>query len=252
MRGATRAEMERRLREDPPEQGQPFTDVLAQVAKDVVPFGMRADHPRNLAYVPSSGTWPGALADFIASAANLNPIFWRFSPGASEAEALVIDWFKDWIGYPARGRRRAGQRRLGRQPDGAGVRARVAGRRDVWTRRRVRLRPGALVARARRARARLPPRSGARPAGRRALHAAPRRISTPRWTPTSAPAAVPLFVAAAAGIDEHRRRRPAARDRRDLPRRTARGSTSTAPTAGSRRSPSAGSGAARASSSPTR
>ena len=92
--------MERRLREDPPEQGQPFTDVLAQVAKDVVPFGMRADHPRNLAYVPSSGTWPGALADFIASAANLNPIFWRFSPGASEAEALVLDWFKEWIGYP--------------------------------------------------------------------------------------------------------------------------------------------------------
>jgi len=101
MRGATREEMERRLREDPPESGQPFAELLAQVEKDVFPYGLRADHPRNLAYVPSCGTWPGALADFIASAANLNPIFWRMSPGASEAEAVVIDWFKQWIGYPA-------------------------------------------------------------------------------------------------------------------------------------------------------
>jgi aromatic-L-amino-acid/L-tryptophan decarboxylase len=97
---ASRDEMERRLRELPPEQGQAFSEILAQLEEDIIPFGIRFDHPRNFAYIPSSGTWPGALGDFIASAANLNTMFWKTSPGGSEAEALVLDWFKQWIGYP--------------------------------------------------------------------------------------------------------------------------------------------------------
>ena len=36
--------------------------------RDVLPFMSRGDHPRFFAFIPSAGTWPGALGDFIASA----------------------------------------------------------------------------------------------------------------------------------------------------------------------------------------
>jgi aromatic-L-amino-acid/L-tryptophan decarboxylase len=97
---ATRAEMEERLREPPPEAAQPIEAILGQLREDILPFALRMDHPRNFAYIPSSGTWPGVLGDFIASACNLNAIFWKVCAGASQAEVVVLDWFKEWIGYP--------------------------------------------------------------------------------------------------------------------------------------------------------
>src|SRR5436309_10493476 len=98
---ASRAEMERRLREPPPNEGRSFDELLAQLAQDVLPFAIRFDHPRNFSYIPSSGTWPGALGDFIAAACNFNAMFWMTAPGPSEVEVVVIDWFKEWLGYPA-------------------------------------------------------------------------------------------------------------------------------------------------------
>jgi aromatic-L-amino-acid decarboxylase len=97
---ASRAELERRLREPPPADGQPFEELLSRLVEDVLPFAIRFDHPRNFAYIPSSGTWPGALGDFIAAACNFNAMFWMTAPGPSEVEVVVIDWFKEWLGYP--------------------------------------------------------------------------------------------------------------------------------------------------------
>lgn len=97
---ATRAEMEERLREPPPETGQPVEATLSQLRQDILPFALRMDHPRSFAYIPSYGTWPGALGDFIASACNFNSMFWKTCAGASETEVVVLDWFKEWIGYP--------------------------------------------------------------------------------------------------------------------------------------------------------
>jgi glutamate/tyrosine decarboxylase-like PLP-dependent enzyme len=97
---ASRAEMELRLREQAPAQGRPFEELLEQLVEDVLPFAIRFDHPRNFSYIPSSGTWPGALGDFIAAACNFNAMFWMTAPGPSEVEVIVLDWFKEWLGYP--------------------------------------------------------------------------------------------------------------------------------------------------------
>jgi aromatic-L-amino-acid decarboxylase len=67
---------------------------------DVLSFVGRWDHPRFFAYVPGSGTWPSALGDFIASALNVDGGTWRESAGPSELELVVLDWFRDWVGYP--------------------------------------------------------------------------------------------------------------------------------------------------------
>ncbi len=100
LRRASAEEMQRRLSGSPPAGPQPFEQVLARLAEDVLPYRSRVDHPGFLAFIPASGTWPGALADLIASACNVYAGSWMESAGPSQVELEVLGWFKDWIGYP--------------------------------------------------------------------------------------------------------------------------------------------------------
>jgi aromatic-L-amino-acid/L-tryptophan decarboxylase len=97
---ATHEEMERRLHEPPPETGLPFDDVLATLTNDVLPFMSRGDHPRFLAYIPTSPTWPSVIGDLLATGFNIYQGAWVESAGPSEVELVVVDWFRQWIGYP--------------------------------------------------------------------------------------------------------------------------------------------------------
>jgi len=60
----------------------------------------RLQHPRYFAYIPTCGTFPGALGDLIDSALGVDVGSWTQSAGPSRLELVVLDWFKDWIGYP--------------------------------------------------------------------------------------------------------------------------------------------------------
>ncbi len=88
------------LMESPPENGQPAEQVLEQVANDILPFSTRLDHPRCFGFIPSSPTWPGVLADFMAAGYNTNACTWLVASGPSQVELVVIDWFRQWLGYP--------------------------------------------------------------------------------------------------------------------------------------------------------
>ena len=61
----------------------------------------RLDHPGYFAFIPACGTFPGALADFMASALNIYVGSWMEAAGPSRLELIVLDWFKRWIGYPS-------------------------------------------------------------------------------------------------------------------------------------------------------
>ena len=98
--GDFRRELEDRLLEDPPEEGRPAAEVIERVAREVLPFATRLDHPRCFAFVPSAPTWPGILADFIAAGYNYNVCTWLAASGPSQLELVVIDWFRRWLGYP--------------------------------------------------------------------------------------------------------------------------------------------------------
>ena len=76
--------------------------VLARVMADVLPYAARTDHPGYLAFIPSFTTWPAALAELTAAAANLYCGAWMESAGAAQIELEVIDWFRSWLGLPAR------------------------------------------------------------------------------------------------------------------------------------------------------
>lgn len=101
LRRATPEEIAARLSGRPTDAGEPFEDVLDGIFRDVLPFTSRTGHPRYFAFVPSAGTWPGALGDFIASACNVYAGSWMESAGPTQLETEVLDWFKEWVGYPA-------------------------------------------------------------------------------------------------------------------------------------------------------
>ena len=98
--GDFRHALEESLLEDPPEEGQPAGDVLQRARQEVLRFATRLDHPRCFAFVPSSPTWPGVLADFLAAGYNINAVNWLVASGPSQLELVVVEWFRRWLGFP--------------------------------------------------------------------------------------------------------------------------------------------------------
>ncbi|HEY7398194.1 MAG TPA: aminotransferase class V-fold PLP-dependent enzyme, partial [Gaiellaceae bacterium] len=101
LRRARPDEMRRRLGGPPPESPEPFEEILTGLARNVLPFASRVHHPGFFAFIPGSGTWPGALGDFVASATNVYAGSWMESAGPTQVELEVLGWFCSWIGYPA-------------------------------------------------------------------------------------------------------------------------------------------------------
>jgi glutamate/tyrosine decarboxylase-like PLP-dependent enzyme len=101
LRRAGAAEMRARLSGPPPEQAGDYGAVLARVIDDVLPYASRTDHPGYFAFIPSFTTWPAALAELTAAAANPYCGAWMEAAAAAQVELEVIDWFRTWLGMPA-------------------------------------------------------------------------------------------------------------------------------------------------------
>src|SRR5690242_21277231 len=84
----------------PPSRGGGLDAVLGRVIEDVLPYAAGTNHPGYFAFIPYFTTWPAAVAELIATAANVSPWAWMESPAATQIELEVIDWFRGWLGMP--------------------------------------------------------------------------------------------------------------------------------------------------------
>ncbi|PYL19746.1 MAG: amino acid decarboxylase [Verrucomicrobia bacterium] len=84
----------------PPEEGEPFEKILADVDRLVVPGLVHWGHPMFLGYFGWTTTAPGILGEIITAPLNVNAMTWRTSPAATELETLVIDWLRQWMHLP--------------------------------------------------------------------------------------------------------------------------------------------------------
>ncbi len=98
--GEFRRELEDRLLKPPPEESRSASQVIEEVAHQILPIALRLDHPRCFGFIPSQPTWPGVLADFMVAGFNINQSSWLILSGPSQLELVVIDWFRRWIDYP--------------------------------------------------------------------------------------------------------------------------------------------------------
>src|SRR5438105_4916204 len=87
---------------DPPEQGEPFEDVLADVDRLIMPGITHWQHPSFFAYFPANASGPAILGDLLASGLGVQGMLWATSPAATELETHVLDWLAELLDLPAR------------------------------------------------------------------------------------------------------------------------------------------------------
>ncbi|KAI0044522.1 hypothetical protein FA95DRAFT_1608470 [Auriscalpium vulgare] len=84
--------LRRALPESAPEQGEPWSAVLSDYEKLIVPGLTHWQHPSFFAYFPTASTFEGMLGDLLSSS-TANPGFnWLASPACTELESVVMDW----------------------------------------------------------------------------------------------------------------------------------------------------------------
>jgi aromatic-L-amino-acid/L-tryptophan decarboxylase len=101
MRRAAPRELQAQIAAQPPPGPRCWDEVLSDVETNVLDFTSRLAHPAYFAFIPASCTFPGALADLIAGALDIDAGSWSSAAGPSQLELVVLDWFKSWIGYPS-------------------------------------------------------------------------------------------------------------------------------------------------------
>jgi glutamate/tyrosine decarboxylase-like PLP-dependent enzyme len=99
-RTGSRAELDALLRRPPPEEGRDFAAVLAEFAERITPFAFRPNHPRFLAFIPGAPSYLSVLGELLCAGTNFFCGVWLEASGPSQVEVLVLDWFKDFLGYP--------------------------------------------------------------------------------------------------------------------------------------------------------
>jgi aromatic-L-amino-acid/L-tryptophan decarboxylase len=93
-------EIRRQLPASPPEQGEPFANVLHDLDGILLPGITHWQSPRFFAYFAVSAAEPGILAELLAATLNSFAFIWRTSPASTELEALTLDWTAQLLGLP--------------------------------------------------------------------------------------------------------------------------------------------------------
>jgi aromatic-L-amino-acid/L-tryptophan decarboxylase len=84
----------------PPEDGESFEEILADIDRLIVPGMAHWSHPMFLGYFGWTQTGPGILGEIATAPLNVNAMTWRTSPAATELETLVVDWLRQWMKLP--------------------------------------------------------------------------------------------------------------------------------------------------------
>jgi aromatic-L-amino-acid decarboxylase len=89
----------------PPERGEPFSSVLADLDRVILPGITHWQHPAFFAYFPANASGPGVLGDLLSSGLGVQGMLWATSPAVTEVETVVLDWLAELLDLPAAFRR---------------------------------------------------------------------------------------------------------------------------------------------------
>jgi aromatic-L-amino-acid decarboxylase len=84
-----------------PEDPEPFSAIMADFERVLVPGLTHWNHPGFFGYFASMASPPGVLAEFLSAALNQQAMLWRTSPAATELEGVALGWLRQLIGLPA-------------------------------------------------------------------------------------------------------------------------------------------------------
>jgi len=88
------------LPDAPPQQGESWRDIMADVENKIMPGVTHWQHPRFHAYFPSGNSFPSILGDMLSDAIGCIGFSWAASPACTELETIVLDWLGKMAGLP--------------------------------------------------------------------------------------------------------------------------------------------------------
>ena len=83
-----------------PEQGEPFSAVLADLDWVILPGVTHWQHPGFFGYFPANTSGPSVLGDLVSAGLGVQGMSWVTSPAATELEQHVLDWLADLLALP--------------------------------------------------------------------------------------------------------------------------------------------------------
>ncbi len=85
----------------PPEHGEPFDAMLADVDRLILPGVMHWQSPNFFGYFPANTSGPAILGDLLSSGLGVQGMLWSTSPACTELETHMLDWLADMTALPA-------------------------------------------------------------------------------------------------------------------------------------------------------
>src|SRR3990170_4308429 len=83
-----------------PDSPESFDAIFQDFERVLLPGITHWNHPGFFAYFAISGSGPGALAEFLSAALNVQAMLWRTSPAATELEEVALGWLRRLLGLP--------------------------------------------------------------------------------------------------------------------------------------------------------
>ena len=88
------------LPDSPPEEGEDFADIFADVEKLILPAVTHWNHPNFHGLFSTSTSSVGVFGEMLAAAFDMKAMLWRTSPASTELEDVALNWLRDMMGLP--------------------------------------------------------------------------------------------------------------------------------------------------------
>jgi len=82
----------------PPADPEPFTAIVDDLNRIIVPGLSHWQHPAFFGYFPSNGTLASVLGDYVSTGLGVLGLAWQSSPALTELEEVVTDWMRGMLG----------------------------------------------------------------------------------------------------------------------------------------------------------
>ncbi len=84
----------------PPETGEPFAAMMADVDEIILPGITHWQSPNFFAYFPANASFPSILGEMLSAGLGVQGMLWQTSPACTELETHVLDWLVGMLGLP--------------------------------------------------------------------------------------------------------------------------------------------------------
>ena len=97
---AAPGDIREQLPDHPPEDGETFEVVLADMNEKILPGITHWQSPNFFAFFPCNSTGPAILGDMLSTGLGVQGMLWATSPACTELETHVLDWLVDMLDLP--------------------------------------------------------------------------------------------------------------------------------------------------------